>query len=104
MNQPKLEIGIRCNDCQYEGHPRTNSSTIFLIFFLLLCTSIFFLPLIIVALIYMAIAIAKPAQKSCPECKSTNILDLELKAVQDRVKNAEKISENSQKPLENSGN
>lgn len=90
MSQPKLEYGIHCNNCEYEGQPHTNSSTIFLIFFLLLCTSVFFLPLIIVALIYMAIAISKPAQKSCPECKSSNIVDLELKAVRTLQENVDK--------------
>jgi len=82
MSQPKLQYGIHCNECQFEGQARTNSSNIFLIFFALLCTSVFFLPLIIVALVYMAVAISRPAKKSCPSCKSTNIIDLELKSVQ----------------------
>ena len=82
MSQPKIDYGIHCNDCEYEGHAKTNSSTIFLIFLGLLCTSVFFLPLIILALVYMAIAIAKPAKKSCPNCKSHNIVDLEEKSTQ----------------------
>ena len=81
MSQPKLEYGIHCNECQFEGQARTNSSNIFLIFFALLCTSVFFLPLIIVALVYMAIAITRPAKKSCPSCKSSDIIDLELQSV-----------------------
>ena len=82
MSQPKLDYGIHCNDCEYEGHARTNSSTIFLIFFGLLCTSVFFLPLIIVALVYMGFAIARPAKKSCPTCKSENIIELDAKSTQ----------------------
>ena len=97
MSQPKIDYGIHCNKCEYEGYPRTNSSNIFLIFFLLLCTSVFFLPLIIVALIYMAVAISRPATKSCPKCKSTDIIDLEL----DSLKIAEPIKENAVKTSEN---
>jgi len=82
MNQPKYDYGIHCNDCEYEGNARTNSSTIFLIFFGLLCTSVFFLPLIIVALVYMGFAIARPAKKSCPNCKSENIIELDAKSAQ----------------------
>lgn len=95
MTQPKLECGIHCNDCQYEGHAHTNSSTIFLIFFLILCTSVFFLPLIILALIYMAIAISKPAKKSCPECKSSNIIDLELASVIRHQESVEKTTKST---------
>lgn len=93
MSQPKLQYGIHCNECQFEGPGRTNSSNIFLIFFVLLCTSVFFLPLIVVALVYMAYAITRPAKKSCPSCKSNDIIDLELQSVQkfeESVANANK--------------
>jgi len=96
MSQPKLQYGIHCNECQFEGPAKTNSSNIFLIFFALLCLSIFFLPLIIVALIYMAIAIAKPAKKSCPTCKSTNIIDLELKSVKEHEENVANANKSQQ--------
>jgi len=40
----------------------------------------------------MAIAIAKPAQKSCPECKSSNIVDLELESVRSLQENVDKTN------------
>jgi len=76
MSQAAGNNGIHCNSCSYEGPAKTNSSTAFIIFFILLCSSVFFLPLIIVALIYMGIIVAKPAKKSCPECKSQDVRDL----------------------------
>lgn len=98
MSEPKIEYGIHCNQCQYEGHPRTNSSNIFLIFFLLLCSSIFFLPMIIVALVYMAVAITRPAIKSCPECKSTDIIDLELESIKTPITSNENVAKSTKNP------
>ena len=76
MNQATSNNGIHCNSCNYEGPAKTNSSTQFILFFILLCSSVFFLPLIIVALIYMGYIIARPAQKTCPQCKSTDVREL----------------------------
>ena len=76
MSQPIRNNGIHCNNCNYEGPAKTNSTLTFVIFFILLCTSVFYLPLIIVALIFMGIAVAKPAKKTCPECKSADVKDL----------------------------
>jgi len=76
MSQAAANNGIHCNNCNYEGAAKTNSSTLFLIFFVLLCASVFFLPLIILALVYMGYIVSKPAKKSCPDCKSKDIRDL----------------------------
>jgi len=76
MSQSAANNGVHCNNCHYEGAAKTNSSTLFLIFFVLLCTSVFYLPLIIVALVYMGYVVAKPAKKSCPQCKSADVRDL----------------------------
>lgn len=78
-NPSEMQCGIHCNECDFEGQAHTNSSTIFIIFFVLLCSSVLFLPLIVVALVYMAVAISRPAKKSCPQCKSTDIIDFESK-------------------------
>ncbi|MDH3326148.1 MAG: hypothetical protein OEM38_05445 [Gammaproteobacteria bacterium] len=76
MSQSASNNGIHCNSCDYEGAAKTNSSTMFLIFFVLLCSSVFFLPLIVISLIFMGIIVAKPAKKSCPACKSADVRDL----------------------------
>jgi len=73
MSQSVGNNGIRCNNCNYEGPAKTNSSTQFIIFFILLCSSVFLLPLIIVALVYMGFIVARPAKKTCPDCKSTDV-------------------------------
>lgn len=96
MSQSKFQYGIHCNECQYEGQARTNSSNIFLIFFAILCLSIFFLPLIVAALVYMGVAISRPAKKSCPSCKSSDIIDLELKSVKEQQENVVNSSKTQQ--------
>jgi len=76
MSQKQNTDYIHCNSCDYEGVGATNSQNTFLIFFLLLCTSVFFLPLIIVALVYMGWFVAKPVQKHCPKCKSKDVIGI----------------------------
>jgi len=76
MNQTTTNEGIRCKECNYEGAPKTNSGNAFILFFIMLCSSVFFLPMIVVALAYMGWIITKPAKKSCPQCKSSNIEEL----------------------------
>ncbi len=76
MSHPTTNNGIHCNNCNYEGTAKTNSATLFLIFLVLLCASVFFLPLIIGALVFMAYIITKPAKKHCPECKSSDVRQL----------------------------
>ncbi len=76
MSHPPTNNGIHCNSCNYEGIAKTNSSTLFLIFFVLLCSSVFLLPLIIVALVFMGYIVSRPAKKTCPECKSSDVRDL----------------------------
>ncbi len=71
-------MDIHCNNCGYEGPPKTNSGTAFIIFFVMLCSSIIFLPMIVVALVYMAWVIMKPPRKSCPQCKSNDVVPLEI--------------------------
>lgn len=80
--------GIHCNDCHYEGAAKTNSTNQFIIFFVLLSTSVFSILMIIPALAYMAWIIGRPATKTCPQCKSTNVKDLtaeEAQTLRDRV-------------------
>lgn len=76
MNQGNSDYGIHCNSCNYEGPGKTNSGTSFLIFMVILCASVLFLPLIIVALAYMGWLIVKPAQRSCPNCNSKDYTPL----------------------------
>ncbi len=76
MHQIRNINDIHCNDCQYEGPAKTNSANSFIIFFIMLCSSVVLLPMIVVALGFMAWIIATPAKLSCPQCKSKNIVEL----------------------------
>jgi len=78
MTQSTENYGVHCNACDFEGQAKTNSSTAFIVFFVMLCCSVFFLPLIIVALVYMGWFIAQPGKKKCPKCGSEDLTALTL--------------------------
>ena len=78
MQQTTIVNGIKCKDCGFQGEAKTNSSQLFLIFVALVFLSAFFLPLIIVALAYLVWIISKPAKKTCPQCKSAKIEQIQL--------------------------
>ncbi len=76
MSHSNGNYGIHCNSCHYEGPGKTNSSTAFIIFMVILCASAYFLPFIIVALVYMGWLIARPVKYKCPKCNSENCIPL----------------------------
>lgn len=67
---------IRCNKCQYTGPGKSNSTALFGILLVLFLASAYFLPLIVVALVYMAWIMAQPAKFSCPQCKTRDVASL----------------------------
>lgn len=76
--QPKpVSNEIHCNNCNYEGRGKSNSSLTFLVLVVIFCSSVVFLPMIIVALAYMVWIISRPVSYVCPECKSKDVVALE---------------------------
>ncbi len=67
---------VHCNSCQYEGKAKVSGAGAFAILIGIFIVSLLFLPLIIVALIYMASMIQQPATRSCPTCKSKDLTSL----------------------------
>jgi predicted RNA-binding Zn-ribbon protein involved in translation (DUF1610 family) len=64
---------IRCNKCQYIGPGKSNSTMLFGILLALFIASAYFLPAVIIALIYMAWIMSQPAKFSCPQCKTRDV-------------------------------
>ncbi|MDX1810978.1 MAG: hypothetical protein R3240_03465 [Gammaproteobacteria bacterium] len=93
MNQTSTNNYIRCNSCNYQGSAKTNSGTAFILFFILLCSSVFFLPMIVVALAYMGWIITKPAKKTCPVCKSDDVTELSEEEIRNLQKPDDSTSE-----------
>ena len=78
MQQTKTINGIKCADCGYQGTYKSNSSLLFLVFVAIVFLSAFFLPLIIVALAYLVWILSKPNKKSCPQCKSSHVVETSI--------------------------
>jgi hypothetical protein len=64
---------VHCNDCQFEGKVHASGAKQFGIFMLILFSSAYFLPMIIVALAYMVYILSQSPKRMCPKCKSTNL-------------------------------
>ena len=73
MSQPQDRSLIHCNDCHFEGKVHASGSKQFFIFMLMLFSSAYFLPMIVVALAYMVYILAQSPKRMCPKCKSTNL-------------------------------
>ncbi len=69
---------IHCHDCQYEGKSKATAAKEFVIFGVILLFSPIFLPLIIVALVYLGWIISKPIKRLCPACGSANAVSLDM--------------------------
>ncbi|MDH5233239.1 MAG: hypothetical protein OEZ58_24190 [Gammaproteobacteria bacterium] len=71
---------IICNQCGFIGQASSGSAKTFVVFMILLCSSAYFLPMVIVALAYMAWMISLPAKKTCPKCKSADLSPYQAKS------------------------
>lgn len=81
MNHKPVSNEIHCNSCGYEGRGKSNSTLAFLVLVVIFCTSVVFLPMIIVALAYMVWILSKPVSYACPQCKSKDVAELKPAAV-----------------------
>lgn len=73
MAHQQISDLFRCDDCGYHGPSRVTGAMAFMFMIGLLIGSAWFLPLIIVALGFMAWIITKPAKRYCPSCKSSSL-------------------------------
>ncbi|NOY62087.1 MAG: hypothetical protein GXP10_02825 [Gammaproteobacteria bacterium] len=75
MSENKTEsvapVRVRCSACGYEGdQPRKGNERLkFLVLVGILIGALFFLPLVIVGLVYMLWMVGLPPRDRCPECK-----------------------------------
>lgn len=71
---------IECADCQFKGSGNPiGGSAPFLLIVGILAVSLFYLPLIILALVLLFWILFSPVKFSCPECggKNTKLVELE---------------------------
>ncbi len=83
---------IHCNSCEYEGVGKSDSSVMFMALMALFATSVIFLPMIIVALIYLGWMLTKPVKYKCPKCKSSDIkvqTSIQQTSTEEKTENSE---------------
>lgn len=63
---------IRCPKCDYSGRAKTKGTDtgLWLLFVILLLSSLIFWPLIILGVIMFFWLVSKPSEKICPKCNS----------------------------------